>query len=149
MFSVGDKVIVRSFDSIPKARIKDVAGDDPMLWSRRKAVVCGKTATVSDAYNSEKYGTRVYRLRIEGSKTDSTSLFLGEDLIPYAEEQRWEIMFEKAENIVIARLYIDGEEVCTGHGHIFHEGIGGYVQAASYGMKKLWLKYTGNEERED
>lgn len=149
MFSVGDKVIVRSYDSIPRARIKDAAGDDPMIWSRRKAVACGKTATISDAYNSEKYGTRVYRLRIDGAKTDSTSLFLGEDLKPFAEEQRWEIKFERAENIVIARLYIDGVEVCTGHGHIFHDGAGGYVQAASYAMKKLWLKFTGNDERED
>lgn len=148
MFSVGDKVIVRSFDSIPKARIKDVAGDDPMLWSRRKAVVCGKTATVSDAYNSEKYGTRVYRLRIEGSKTDSTSLFLGEDLTPYSEEARWKIKFGTLQGIVTARLFIDGEEVCEGYGRVYSDDAVGYVQAASWAMKKLWLKYTGNE-RED
>ena len=145
MFSVGDKVIVRAYDTIPRARIKDVAGDDPMLWSKRKAVVCGKVATISDAYNSEKYGVRVYRIRIDGSKTDSSSLFLDEDLMPFSDEARWEIKFEKAENLVIARFYIDGEEVCTGHGHVFYEGAEGFVQAASYSMKKLWLKFTDKE----
>ena len=34
-------------------------------------------------------------------------------------------------------------EIAKGHGHIFHEGVLGIAQAASYALKKLYQKLGG------
>ena len=150
MFKVGDLVRVRAFSSIPESKIVREAGDSPFLWSSRKATACGKTAEIVDAYDSERYGTRVYRLRIGERKTDSQCLFLDEDLARVGTDvPNWDIRFETAENLVIARLYIDGVLKAQGHGHVFHDDEAGYVQAASYAVKKIWLKFDEYKDRKD
>lgn len=54
--------------------------------------------------------------------------------------------FEVAGNVVIARLIDDhGNELQRGHGHIIHEGIKGFTQAASYALKKIFEKYNGGQ----
>ena len=51
------------------------------------------------------------------------------------------------DNIATARAYYDGKEIEKGYGHIFHDGIDGILQSVSYAFKRMWLHYTGQEER--
>ena len=51
------------------------------------------------------------------------------------------------DNLAIASAYYDGKEIEKGHGHIFHDGIDGILQSVSYAFKRMWLHYTGQEER--
>ena len=50
------------------------------------------------------------------------------------------------DNIAIASAYYDGKEIEKGHGHIFHDGIDGILQAVSYAFRRMWLHYTEQEE---
>ena len=51
------------------------------------------------------------------------------------------------DNLATARAYYDGKEIEKGYGHIFHDGIDGILQSVSYAFKRMWLHYTGQEER--
>lgn len=51
------------------------------------------------------------------------------------------------DNLAIAHAYYDGNEIEKGHGHIFHGGIDGILQSVSYALRRMWLHYTGQEER--
>ncbi len=140
-------MIVRTFDSIPRDQIVKNDGDSPFFWRKRKATACGKVAQITDAFESEKYKVKVYMLLIEGRSTRSTCLFLEEDLEKINEGlPDWDIKYETAENLVIARLYIDGKLRAQGHGHVFHDEMAGYVQAASYAVKQIWLKFKESED---
>jgi hypothetical protein len=59
-----------------------------------------------------------------------------------AKEYRYE--FSYLDNVVVAVLNEVGDgyirEVARGHGHIIHEGVEGIAQAASYALKRIYLK---------
>ena len=73
---------------------------------------------------------------------DAEELYLIDD-----REYRYEITLH--ENLVLAVLYErvnnDEFEVARGHGHIIHEGVVGYTQAAAYALKKIMLDVNGGE----
>lgn len=76
------------------------------------------------------------------SQHKNEELYLIED-----REYRYDISFH--ENMVVAVLYEkvgdDEFEVARGHGHIIHEGVLGFTQAASYALKRIMLEVNGGE----
>ena len=77
-------------------------------------------------------------------------IFAGEDLlraeIPF-DPSKMSFKISIEDNLAIASAYYDGKEIEKGHGHIFHDGIDGILQSVSYAFKRMWLHYTGQEER--
>ena len=77
------------------------------------------------------------------SQHKNEELYLIED-----REYRYDISLH--ENVVVAVLYerinsADEIEVARGHGHIIHEGVLGFTQAASYALKRIMLSVNGGE----
>lgn len=139
-FNIGDRVRVKRYEDIPsEVRHKGMSkqsGNDgeivDILWSG-----------ANDRY--------VYTIHFDGYDRPSQTLFVGEaiDLVSELDKPTYSYEFEFLENLVVARLYeIVGEqkyEVARGHGHIFHDGINGIAQAASYALKKIYEKLNGGE----
>lgn len=139
-FYIGDKVRVKPFDKIPEE-----------IRSRGLGKSAGKEGEIVDIMNSVAKNRTVYKIHFDGDASCSRTEFTAEalDLIPDAEAPTYTYEFEYLENLVVARLYeITGDsktEICKGHGHIFHDGILGIAQAASYALKKIYLKLEENE----
>lgn len=109
-------------------------------------------AVILDRMVSQITGKVAYTLESEDLDGDwSDTLFDPEELEPVIlgdEQKNLDIRFECAENLVTARLYRDGKQICYGHGHIFHEGIIGYVQAASYAVKRVYQQIAELDKQE-
>lgn len=62
-------------------------------------------------------------------------------------EYRYDISLH--ENVVVAVLYEkvgdDEFEVARGHGHVIHDGVLGFTQAASYALKRILLNVNDGE----
>ena len=106
----------------------------------------GRVGTVVDKMYSELMGGYYYELDVEGSvlyKEDELSLCV--EQLEYAYE------IEHAEHLMVARLYkiVNGEktEIAKGHGHIFHDGVYGVAQAASYALKRICDDLNGGSLR--
>ena len=76
-------------------------------------------------------------------------IFAAEDLrlaeIPF-DPSKMSFKISIEDNLAIASAYYDGKEIENGYGHIFHDGIDGILQAASYAFRRMWLHYTRQEE---
>lgn len=90
--------------------------------------------------------TRYYVL-FEGG-TDG--YFQEDDLIKISENKEidlsklnFEITLDN--NIAIVRAKYNGEEISYNHGHIFHDGIAGAVQAVSYAFRRMWEGLQGGD----
>ena len=106
----------------------------------------GRVGTVVDKMYSELMEGYYYELDSEGYvlyKEDELSLFV--EKLEYAYE------IEHVEKLVVARLYkiVNGEktEIAKGHGHIFHDGVYGVAQAASYALKRICDDLNGGSLR--
>lgn len=139
-FSIGDIVRVRPYDKLPEN-----------VKSRGLARLAGKDGVIVDVMYSNAKGCDVYKLHLDGYDRPSNAEFPegSFDLLTELETPTYTYEFEFLENLVVARLYEVTEttktEVAKGHGHIFHEGVLGIAQAASYAMKKLYMKIEGGE----
>lgn len=140
-FNINDRVRVRQYEDIPE-NLRNIglgksAGKDgeivDILWSNAK-----------EAY--------VYSILFDGCDTPSRTYFVEGtfDLISELEKAEYTYEFEYAENLVVARLYeIKGDTrklVSRGHGHIFHNGVLGIAQAASYALKRIYKDLEGGDE---
>lgn len=134
-FYIGDKVRVRPFEKMP-------------VNSRSKGLgrLAGQEGVIVDImYSSAKEGN-VYRIHLDGFERPSNAIFPegSFDLVSDLEAPTYTYEFEYLENVVVARLYEVTEdsktEIAKGHGHIFHDGLLGIAQAASYALKKIYHK---------
>lgn len=98
---------------------------------------------IADKFRSQS-GQFAYMVEFE----TGTKMLYGEDELEFykkATDYTYEI--ERVENVVIARFYeVENDiktEIAVGHGHIFHEGVLGVAQAASYALKKIYDKVGG------
>jgi hypothetical protein len=108
----------------------------------------GKVGKVVDILRSSKFGRTLYNISFGDSEHSERAYYREYSLEPYAEEDIEDLYyeFEVAGNVVIARLFDgNGNELQRGHGHIIHEGIKGFTQAASYALKKIFEKYNGGQ----
>ena len=142
-WNIGDKVKVVEYDAIPAERRAKLAGGNPELWTSGKCRLSGLVGEVADKLYGEAYGCYVYKLNLEGYERTSNALFIGDDLeaLPKKQNFRWEI--ELLENVVVARMYDGDVQLSIGHGHVFHDGALGIMQAASWSMKKCYEAMGG------
>lgn len=67
---------------------------------------------------------------------------------PPREEDPYGMDFEisVSHDVAIVRIYAEGKEIAVNHGHIFHPGYAGAVQAVSYAFKRAWDSLKEKEE---
>ena len=137
-FNIGDRVRVKEYCDIPKE-----------LQSRGFARFCGEIGMISDKFYSEGQKCFVYSIEFDNFVT-SKNLWKAELLELVDESVSYSYEFEYLDNVVIAKLYELREEskteIARGHGHIIHEGVMGIAQAASYALKRIYYKMSGQED---
>lgn len=134
-FNIGDKVRVRPFEKIPEE-----------IRSRGLGKSAGREGEIVDVMYSNAKECNVYKIHFDGdthiSRTDFPEGSF--DLVSDLAQATYTYEFEYLENLVVARLYEVTEtsktEIAKGHGHIFHDGVIGIAQAASYALKKIYRK---------
>lgn len=139
-FYIGDRVRVRPFERIPEE-----------IRNRGLGKSAGREGEIVDIMNSVAKNCTVYKIHFDGDAHCSRTEFPAGtfDLVSDLEAPSYTYEFEYLENLVVARLYEvteDGKtEIAKGHGHIFHDGVNGFAQAASYALKKIYYKLEGME----
>lgn len=136
-FNIQDTVRVVSYEELPYE-----------LKNKAIAKACGKEGEIVDRLYSEAEGGYIYRVRLEDSRSVSTINFTEEMLEPSGgggNDIEVETVIE--DNLVIIRMYQNGEEIRHHHAHIFNDGIAGIAQAVSYAAKRLCLSFEENKER--
>ena len=145
-WNIGDKVKIVDYDAIPAERRVRTAGGNPRLWTSAKCRLSGLVGEVADKLYSEAYDVFVYKLQIDGFDKVSAALFIGDDLeeMPKPKtESGLRFTVEIQEDVVVARLMDGDVQLGIGHGHVFHEGAMGIMQAGSYAMKKCYISMGG------
>ena len=148
-WNIGDKVKVIDREAIPAERKAKTAGGDPALWTGSKSRLAGMVGEVVDKLYSEAYSCYIYKLKLEGFDRSSNALFVGDDLkeLPKpSADLRFEVEILE-DNVVVARMYDGDVQLGIGHGHVFHEGSLGIMQAASWAMKKCYDSMGGTYYR--
>ena len=108
--------------------------------------------TVTDKCWSEAADQTVYFVKFDGRTSQSVCRFTADDLEPEAGETKqiskaeYTFQVDHADNIVIAIMYADGEEIARAHGHIIHKNEIGIAQAASYALKLIYRNLKGDYE---
>ena len=103
---------------------------------------------IEDILYSNATDKFLYSVKWQGIGMPSRSQHNADDLYPINDrEYRYEISLHN--NVVVAILYEkandDEFEVARGHGHIIHDGVLGFTQAASYALKRIMLEINGGE----
>lgn len=138
-FNIGDRVRVKRYEDLPETTGKGIAK------------LCGKDGEIIDKLWSGANGCYIYKIHLDGYDRPSSFDFRSPeiDLVSELEKKSYDYQFEYLTNVVVARLYEVTEttktEIARGHGHIIHEGAEGIAQAASYALKKIYLKITEKE----
>ena len=135
-FNIQDTVRVVSYEELPYE-----------LKNKAIAKACGKEGEIVDRLYSEAEGGYIYRVRLEGSRSVSTINFTEEMLESSGGGNDIEVETVIEDNLVIIRMYQNGEEIRHHHAHIFTDGIAGIAQAVSYAAKRLCLSFEENKER--
>lgn len=152
-YNIGDKVKVKEWNEIPEELKVATTSGDPRLFSKGKAKLCGLVGTIVDKMYSEAYCTFLYRIHFDQKEVTSHTFF-AEDIIkplPSKEPVKYKYEIEESDSVVVAVLYeVRGNEktlIERGHGHILHDGVTGYAQAASWALKKIYQKVNGDLPR--
>ena len=131
-FKIGDRVKVISYEKLPE-KIK----------SKGLARLAGRESEIVDVMYSNAKDCNVYKIHFDGFDRASNAVFPEGSFGLASEAPTYTYEFEYLENLVVARLYELREdsktEIAKGHGHIFHDGVLGISQAASYALKKIYL----------
>lgn len=117
------------------------------IGDRVRSIQYDKYGVIEDKLYSNRSDDWMYMVKFDDANVMFAKPLCGEDLEPALKRNyRYEV-FLADHNVVVAVMYeINGEyetEVARYHGHIMHEGILGVAQAASYAMKKIYLKLGG------
>lgn len=118
-------------------------GNKVMVEHENLKYACGIVAAIYENYN---LSTKVYEVKFDGS---GNKYILPEEDLRLIEEpnfadENFEIKIDVADNLVVAMLLKNGEEIARGHGHIIHGGDIGIAQAISYACKRIWFELGGN-----
>lgn len=132
---IGQKVRVKDWDDIPE-RLKNEVSDD-LSWGRGRAKVCGQTGRVVDVIYSNLNKQFVYRFRADGSKYVSHILFDEECFDIIYDGLRCNI-FRDGERVYAQIVNADGVALRSAYGYIKNDTELGFVQAASYALKRLY-----------
>ena len=136
-FNIGERVVVRQYEDLPEEIKNKGLGKN-----------AGKAGEVVDVMYSNARDCYLYKIRFDGCDVPSRTDFPSGALYILTEEAQpeYKYEFEFLENLVTARLYEVTEdsktEIARGHGHIIHEGVLGIAQAASYAVKRIYMKIS-------
>jgi hypothetical protein len=105
----------------------------------------GETGTIVDRMYSTREDKYFYSVKLDSR--DEEVLYSSENLQKVEKPTcEYEMETKVLENLCCCIIYKteDGQkkELCRGHGHIFHEGDLGIVQALSYAAKKAYEKFN-------
>ena len=113
------------------------------------AVFGNMVGTVKEIFDSPVLSTKAYNVHVRMSDGIGRAFVVSEEDIRLAEKEpeissgEFEIKLDVADNIVVAILFKNGEEIARGHGHIIHGGDMGIAQAISYATKRIWFALGG------
>ena len=140
--NIGEKVRVIDREAIPAECKAKIAGGNPAMWTGPKSRLAGMVGEVVDKLYSEANNCYIYKLHLDGFDRTSNALFVGDDLEEIRKsEYRFEVKI--LGDVVCARM-LDGEtQIGIGHGHVFHGGALGFMQAASFAMKRCYEDMGG------
>lgn len=133
IYNIGDRVRVRQYEDLPEE-----------TKNRGLGKHAGKEGAIVDILQSSVKNCLVYRIQFDGCNMASRTDFVEGtfDLVSGLDKPYYDFEFEYLENLVVARLYEFKDDhkklIARGHGHIFHDGVLGIAQAASYALKKLY-----------
>lgn len=135
--NIGDLVMVKSYEQLPGS-----------IKNRSLGKLCGKRGVVVDKLWSDAKECTLYKLQIDGYDNPSSVDFPEQSLERICGKKEYSYEFSYLDNVVVAILYELGAdsktEIARGHGHIIHEGAAGIAQAASYALKRIYLKIAEN-----
>jgi hypothetical protein len=151
-FFIGDQVKIKNLSQVKEDMISCRRQGDPAVWTKRKSDTEGCTGVIVDKMYSESREKHFYSVRLDKNNLIPAHYYTDDDLEPYKADKQlgnddFDFEITLADNLVYCVVYevVDGqkEELTRGHGHVFHEGIHGVVQAASYAIKKAWENING------
>lgn len=143
-WNIGDKVKVIERSEISADLKVKTAGGDPALWTGPKSRLAGMAGEISDKLWSEKFGCFVYKVHLDGFDRVSNAQFVAADLEELPQPKRdFRFEIEVLDNVVVARMYDGDVELGVGHGHVFHSGALGIMQAGSFAMKRCYEAMGG------
>lgn len=123
MFKINDKVIVKAYGRS--------AGREP--------------ATIIDMLTSATSDETRYKVKFDRDGYVPSRLFEAAGLEVLEERAEYSFSFDVSEGeqnvvVAVAKKTVNGvtTELGRGYGHILHEGDDGFVQAASYALKRIW-----------
>lgn len=104
-----------------------------------------KQGTIVDKMYSEAYSRYFYEVEYDGT----SNIFQDDEMEVEDQIQNYRYTIEMHDGVVIAVLYetvgVTEREVGRGHGHVMHEGVLGFSQAASYALKKIYTDLAGGK----
>jgi hypothetical protein len=110
-----------------------------------KVMYANKVYTVEGIQYSQVRQEYIYKLL--DNQHVSEIAFEGE-IQPIMAQNDWKATITLDNNLAVLRVFRDGQEVITKHGHIFHDGIQGIVQAINYTSKQAFFEYCKVDEGE-
>lgn len=113
------------------------------IGDKVEVIYNGEVGVVTEKYKSES-GNAIYLV----SDGDGETWFASaNELISLKKNVTYTYEIEYLDNVVVARFYEVKDDIKTelaiGHGHIMHEGAIGVAQAASYALKRIYMKLGG------
>lgn len=146
-FNIGDRIKVKEYSALNEDQ-KAKRGDSPHCFTPRKACLCGLFGKIVDKMYSEAHDVFIYKVLFDGCETPSSAQFTADAFCqPSLNIESYTYTIEVEDNVVVANLYeVCGNEkkwIARGHGHILNDGVGGFAQAASYALKKIYEKLNG------
>lgn len=109
----------------------------------------GDVGKVTDKMFSEAQQKYFYDVEF----SEFTFSYEADELDPV--NQAYHYTIERDGDIVVAVLYEGEKAIGRGHGHVMHDGIIGFAQAASYALKRIYMdmnagkmiRYNAEEDR--
>jgi hypothetical protein len=129
MYKIGEKVRIKDFYELPTE-----------YRSRAMGKVAGKDGVVVDKLESQAVGATVYLVLLDDTARVSSVHF--SEACLERKEIPSEITFtiKVLSDVVVVHMLKDGNLFETGHGHIMYDGDVGVAHAASYAMKRIFMK---------
>ena len=121
------------------------------IGNRVKMKRSGEIGTVIDRAYSEKNKSDIFCIALDSSSRGSRVYYSEDDIESVFSDEKWAYRIELDDNVVIATLnQVDDNgnfirEIERGHGHVIHDGVEGFAQAASYALKRIYYKVGGLE----
>ena len=120
------------------------------IGDRVRIYATNLTGSVTDVLRSETGSEIRYLVGLDGSDAYASNnmVYRERELEPFQEKRKdYKFEIKMADNVVIAVAYEDGMAIARGHGHIMHDNLLGFAQAASYAMRKCYEALGGTFQK--